>query len=303
MVSYTKKANQGAFRRLSRKLMTQSTVNFAIVEIVSRLPSSVVWRSRIPVVNRRADLNLPNNERITMLDTDRCQVAKEIFWENGKLGRPADQLALELAIKLSRKDGIFIDIGAYTGMFALAVARCHPGIAAYAYEIVPENYLALWRNVFANNMVGQVIPKLIGLGADAGEICIPVSFDGGPLASSVALDAVEEQGVRIPIARLDDQFPDYTGHAVIKIDVETFEWPVLMGGRHFLDRNKPDIICEFLRKTQNIPELSADLRARGYAFYHITTSGLQPAAEIKPCAMERDWLLTTRSAASLQEIT
>lgn len=303
MANYSEKAAGSRIKILARKIVTQPHLNRAIIALATRLPNhQPAWVARLPVVGRTAQLSLPGVGEISLTDTDRCQIAKEVFWSGGQLEKPSDRLALEAAIKLTRSPGIFLDVGAYTGLFALAVARAHPTVTAYAYDIVPENYLSIWRNVFANDLVGRVIPRLTGLGLEAGEIRVPVSFAGGPLASSVALDAEEPSGIRIPIDALDTQHAGYTGHAVIKIDVETFEWPVLAGGRRFIEHNRPDIICEILRRASNIPEISAFLRSTGYEFYHITAGGLKPSAEIKPVAHERDWLFTTRSERELASL-
>jgi FkbM family methyltransferase len=302
MVDYTAQARGSFLKRFARKVVLNPAVNRILVASVKAGGARSGGRlSRLPVVGRHAILRLPNNLTITLLDTERCQVAREVFWSGGQLAKPADRLALDAAIRLSRDAGLFLDIGAYTGLFALAVARVNEVTTAVTYEIVPENFISTWKNVFANDLVGRVVPSLIGLGAEAASIRIPATFEASPLASSVALDATDDDGIRIPVTTLDEQHANYTGRAVLKIDVETFEWPVLAGGRGFIERNRPDIICEVLRRAPDVPKLTSFLVEHDYCIYHITDEGLRQSRAIVPAAGERDWLFTTRTREELSK--
>lgn len=140
MVSYTKQSRRGLLWRTARTLMMAPGINYVLVEVLTRIPAARRMASRIPVVNRNTNPSLTGDERVVLLDTGRCQIAKEVFWSGGQLEKPSDRLALDAAIKLTNPEGIFLDVGAYTGLFALSVARAHSGVTAYAYEIVPENY-------------------------------------------------------------------------------------------------------------------------------------------------------------------
>ena len=86
---------------------------------------------------------------------------------------------------------------------------------------------------------------------------------------------------------------------MMKIDVEGFEWSVFRGGSDLLSRQRPDIICEVLRRAPNIQEMQELLVSLGYDFYHINNSGLSKQDAIIPARLERDWLFTTRSEEEL----
>jgi FkbM family methyltransferase len=239
---------------------------------------------------------------IVLQKAERCQVAKDLYWGGGRLESEADRLALDLALRLSRDADLFLDVGAYTGLFALAVARLNPRVHCDAYEIVPENYLLMWENTIHNNLVERVHPKLLGLGAARSTLKVPSSLGAGVLASSVALDSVAADGTDIPVAPLDDVYAGFDGRMVMKIDVEGFEWEVFRGGRELVARVKPDIVCEVLRRAPNVPEMREFLLTMGYHIFHITAEGLRPATQIVPVKHERDWLFTTRSAEALQAL-
>jgi FkbM family methyltransferase len=282
-------------------LLEVPLVNSAVVGILKRLPG-VDFKLRIPVVGKSGRFSTGATGSIVLVGTERCHLARELYWENGSLQSPADRLSLELAMTLSRDADLFLDIGAYTGLFALAVARRNPRIIAHAYEIVPENFQLLWENVIHNNLVERVAPHLLGIGESKGTLTVPASLGPGVLASSVALDSTADDGVTVPVDSLDHLFTNFSGRMVFKIDVEGFEWGVLAGGRELIRRTKPDIICEVLRRARHIPQLHEFLQAEGYNLYRISDGRLIRQAAIVPVKSERDWLFSTRPSESLRAL-
>ncbi|HEX4331494.1 MAG TPA: FkbM family methyltransferase [Usitatibacter sp.] len=296
-VDYSRVARMSAGKALVRRTLLLPWVNRAAVAVLGGLPDSA-WRSRIPVA-RSATLQLDGAETLVLLRADRCQVAKEVFWGAGRLRGAADRLALDAVLRLCGGADLFLDIGAYTGLFALSVARRVPGAVVHAYEIVPENFMLLWDNVIANDLVGRVEPRLVGLGESRASLRVAASLGSGALASSVALDSESRGGVNVPVRTLDDLYADFTGGAVFKIDVEGFELEVLRGGRSFLSRVKPHMLCEVLTRTKNVAQTQALLGSCGYRFYHVADRGLIPAESIVAVQRERDWLFTTHDAQAL----
>jgi FkbM family methyltransferase len=289
-----------AWKRAALAVACVAPVNRLLVLTASRLLPSEL-RHRIPVVNGSAVVPVAGNATITLANPEKCAVAREMYWGGGTFRNGADRTALDTVLRLSREASLFLDIGAYTGLFALAVARAHPEIDCHAYEIVPDNYLLLWQNVMENGLVGRVRPELIGIGAGAGTIHVPRITAHGVLPSSVDLSAASRGGVTIPVRSLDELYPDFVGQAVLKIDVEGFEWEVLRGAEDLIARVKPDIVCEVLRRAPNIAEMTAFLARHGYAWYHISEGQLLPRREITPDRDRRDWLFTARSASELQQ--
>ncbi len=234
--------------------------------------------------------------------TEKCQIAQELFWNQGELASAADRLAIGLATACAREAAVFLDIGAYSGLFALAAGRVNPAVDAYAYEILPENFLVLYSNVFRNNMIGRVKPRLHGLADGPGTMTVPTSFKTGVLPSSISLGWEFDEGIDVPLSTLDELHPDVTGPVTIKIDVEGFETEVLEGGRNLLDRIRPDIVCEVLRRAPRISDLEDLMRSFDYRFYHITNDGLVECASIKPKKMERDWFFTVRNPDEIRSM-
>jgi len=297
---YSKTSQPPFAKALLRRALLLPYVNTAVVAALRALPD-YPWKSRVPVAGR-ARLRLDDGGSIELLRAERCHVAKEIFWGRGTLGTPAERLALDLAVRLSVDAALFLDIGAYTGLFALAVARRNPALVAHAYEIVGDNFLLLWENVMHNDLVGRVEPHLVALGGERGAIHVPPSMGAGTLASSVALDSSSPGGVRIPVDTLDALYAGFEGRVVVKIDVEGFEWDIFQGGERFIERNRPDIVCEVLRRATHVADMEAFLRRVGYRVYHISDAGLREAERIVAVKLERDWLFSTRTPQELREL-
>jgi FkbM family methyltransferase len=293
-------------KRLAIRLLAIRSINRITVAMVRRLPRRT-WRARIPVMDIVGRLDLGEGREITMARPDKCALAREIYWNDGGLETAADKRALRLAIDLSDRPGIFLDIGSYTGLFALSVARCRPQIVSHAYEIIPENFLLLWENTIENDLVCNVQPHLTGVAAESSVLRMPIGFGPGVLASSADLGTSNSSefaggnpGVKVPVEPLDSLFNSFEGGLVMKIDVEGYEWQVLKGGEDLISRLKPDIVCEILRRAPDILALEGFLEKHGYSAFRITGQGLVGPTKIVAVKTERDWLFTTRTAAELQ---
>lgn len=295
---YQEKVRRPWIKRVVIRLLGVTWLNRIIVAMLWRLPS-VRWRSRLPVVAGVGRYQASDNAVIELLHAERCELSKELYWGKGRLASAADNLSLQLAMCLSKEANLFLDVGAYTGLFALAVARRNANIRCHAYEIVPENFQYLWENVLHNDLVDRVEPRLMGVADQQDTIKVPLSLGEGVLASSVALDSSTPAGIRIPVDSLDHLYGKSDLRVVMKIDVEGFEYPVLVGGKGEFLKSKPDIICEVLTRAPNIPDVANLLRGEGYRFFHIRNDGLHCADEIQPMKTARDWLFTTREADEL----
>jgi len=302
MTDYSKTMQRPLHKRVAIWLLEKPWINAPVVGAVRTMTTapSAPWRERLPVMRGAGRIALPGGHAIDMSNPARCYLAREIWWHDGKLANGADRVALELAIGLARDADLFLDIGSYTGLFALSVARCNPGVRSVAFEIVPDNFLLLWQNVIHNDMLGHVEVMLKGAAGEPGTIRLPVTLEAGVLPSSVALDSATPDGVEVPVDSIDRMIATREGKVVIKIDVEGFEWSVLTGARDLIESTRPDIICEFLTRAPDIQAIIDYLAPLGYALYRITGAGLVQSDTIVPVKTERDWLLTTRQSAELK---
>lgn len=301
MTDYGKTMQRPLPKRVAIWLLEKPWINAPVVGTVRSMTSAPTapWRERLPVMRGTGRIALPGGQAVEMLNPARCNVAREIWWHDGKLAHGADRAALDLAVGLARDADLFLDIGSYTGLFALSVARCNPGVRSVAFEIVPHNFLLLWQNVIHNDLVGRVEVMFKGAAGEPGTIRLPATLEAGVLPSSVALDSATPDGVEVPVDRIDTIIDRRQGRVVIKIDVEGFEWNVISGARGLIEACRPDMICEFLTRAPQIPEITDYLAPLGYAFYRITGDGLERGETIVPVKAERDWLLTVRTPEEL----
>lgn len=297
MTDYVKLNRRPLLRSVALRIANIPAINWIVVPVLKALGGQSF--RRFPVLNRVARLKLDDDQVVILRNTHKCQNAKTLFWCDGRLPSAADRLALNLAISSAGRADVFLDIGSYTGMFSLAVARSHPALHAYAYEILPENFLSLWENVISNNLVDRVHPALLGIGAKAGTVEVPATFGLGVLPSAVSLNSTAEHGVSVPVDSLDAVFSHFGGRMTWKIDVEGFEWPVLDGARSLIARVKPDIVCEILADAKHLDDLQKLLGPLGYHFYNITDEGIRLYDSVVPLRGGRDWYFTTDSPGTM----
>jgi FkbM family methyltransferase len=252
---------------------------------------------------RRLPIKLPTVEfrpidapALKLLDVHRDQIARDIYWGGGQPTSPADARVLRLVELLSRDVETFLDIGSYSGLFAMLAARSNPKLKAVAYEIVPENYLLVVRNVIANDLVAQVDSRLLGLGCSQGSFRIPSSLGASSNASSISLGSCFSEGVNIPITTMDEQAKSLTPRLAMKIDVEGFELEVLRGGIETLRDWKPDIICEVLPGGAEGDYLALEslIAPLGYRFYQSLDGGFTRRKRLVPSSAGRDWIFSAR---------
>lgn len=283
-----------------RKALTLRPVSKVTVGVARALPGT--WQKRLPVNVPMSQLQLDDGGKVSFAQPHRCQIAQEIFWGDGQLDSAQDRHALQAAIAFSGSAATFLDIGSYTGLFALAVARSNPRIQSYAYEIVGENYLLLWENVLHNDLSDRVHPRLVAVGGESGEIRIPYAQSSGQLASSVDIGGSTDHGVRVPVKRLDDLHLESTGPVALKIDVEGFEMEIFDGAKAFLTRHRPDMVCEVLRRAKRVPEMMELLGNLGYRWFHIRENGFARRDTIVADKFRRDWIFSCKSDEALRAL-
>ncbi len=281
-----------------RSALVNPWINAAVLPVAKAMPGDT-WQKRLPVAKPLSALDLGKDGKVFLAQPDRCHVAQEIYWGEGKLDSGQDRWALDAALAFARQSTMFLDIGSYTGLFAIAAARVNPKLQSYAYEIVGENYLLLSENILHNDLAARVEPRLVAVGGEDGAIKIPYAQSTGQLASSVDISWSTDHGVTVPMRRLDDLHLDHDGPVSLKIDVEGFEMEVFDGAREFLAKHKPDMVCEVLRRAKRVPEMMELLGGLGYRWFHIRENGFARRETITADKHRRDWMMSCKSDEEL----
>ena len=239
-----------------------------------------------------------------MLRPDRCVVAKELYWGNGRRPRPEDDFALELFATFGRQADVMLDVGAYTGIFTLVGTVVNPSLEAHAFEIVPEVYRALFDNCVRNGVQDRVTLHHVGLGAPGGVMTVPIHASDSALPDFFSTRLHFEEGVPVEIASLDSLagLPPAGGRVILKIDVEGTENEIFADGQRFLETFRPDILCEVLHGVADVAALEGLLAPHGYRFFQVREADLVPAEHIEAHIRFRDWFFTTREPGELSAV-
>lgn len=170
---------------------------------------------------------------------------KEMYFENYKV-------EVEECIKETLKKGdVFVDVGANIGYMSAVGAGCvgREG-QVHSFEPVPEYFQKL-KELADRNLGHSIYANQCGLADHEGvlKICTNAQNIGGSTMVPNAMNK-DERGhyLEVPVRRLDQYFFEKSIDriALIKIDTEGFEFPVLRGLELFFKSTseRPPIICE-----------------------------------------------------------
>ncbi len=164
--------------------------------------------------------------------------------------------------------GVFVDVGANVGTYALVLAR-HVGPSGKVIAIEPHPVTHA-RLAFNNAASGYAQTKLVAAAAGPADGELMIETDGDNLgASHIVSGDVSSKAIKVPSLRLQRILAEAAVSHVdaLKIDVEGFEDRVLTG----FFKEAPQslwpraVVIEHLSKNDWLDDCIADMRARGYA--------------------------------------
>jgi FkbM family methyltransferase len=180
-----------------------------------------------------------------------------LYWDGIAAHEPR---TMAIWMREAARSRVVLDVGANSGVFALAAAACGAG-AVHAFEPVPRVHAILAEN-FALNPGLPLHAWACAAGAETGTASI---FDPGgdaPTSASLSERFAREHFGDLPATVVEvvaiDDFCAREGIArvdLVKIDVEGFEEQALAGMRATVAASSPTIVMEVL------PEQEARLRA------------------------------------------
>ena len=163
--------------------------------------------------------------------------------------------------------GVFVDVGANVGTYALALAR-HVGPAGKVIAIEPHPVTHA-RLAFNNSASGYTQVKLVAAAAGGADGELMIETDGDNLgASHIVTGEVSSRAIKVPALRLQ-RILEEAGVArvdALKIDIEGFEDRALMP--FFNDAPQTlwprAVVIEHLSANEWLADCIADMRGRGY---------------------------------------
>jgi len=164
--------------------------------------------------------------------------------------------------------GVFVDVGANVGTYALALAR-HAGTSGKVIAVEPHP-VTFARLTFNNHASGTTQTRLVAAAAGPIDGELMIETDGDNLgASHIVTGAATAQAIRVPSLRLQRILDeaDVTKVDALKIDIEGFEDRVLTV---FFKEAPPSlwpgaVVIEHLSRNEWQQDCIADMIARGYS--------------------------------------
>lgn len=164
-----------------------------------------------------------------------------------------DEKTLEVfKIILANRNNIVYDIGANIGLFSLLAAKVNNENTIYCFEPNPINFNRLEANIRSNRLkninsfnlaVGNE-NKLLQLTRPKGSFISDVSSVYS--SHTKRFTDFEHESFEVNEIKLDDLYNDNKIQlpSIIKLDVELFEYQVLMGAKEIISKSRPIVLCE-----------------------------------------------------------
>lgn len=187
-------------------------------------------------------------------------VENELYWNGGW-----ERQSLRSWCELAGKANVILDIGANTGVYALAAKAANPGARVIAFEPVARVAQRLRGNVALNGFDIEV--EEIAASDSTGTALIhDMESDFNCSASLEQCHAFNTVSYSVPTVALDDYLESRGWPAVdlIKIDVESHEPAVFRGMAKTIARFRPTILVEVLTE-----ETGRQLELPGYSCFAI----------------------------------
>lgn len=194
-----------------------------------------------------------------------------------------------MALTSSLKDPLFFDIGCHFGLFSFAVVdRCGPGARAVAVDPSGTACAMVRKISMHNGWDTRLTVHQAAAGDCSGELEM---VDAGVLSAGYfVLPGDQPPGDRVKVRQLTiDELVRETGRRpdLIKVDVESFEHEVILGGGGTLAGAAIPLCLElhnqFLRNRGVEPEqVLQNLEALGYRHFTCAQRPISPAEIVRP---------------------
>jgi FkbM family methyltransferase len=167
-------------------------------------------------------------------------------------------------------EDLFVDIGANVGSYTLLACRA-VGARGYAFEPIPATYARLFENIRLNQIENRVTCLNIGIGSAPGTIKFTAGLD--TMNHVLADGEIDPSALDVKVVTLDSILAN-ADPALIKIDVEGYEMPVLEGASQTLKKQSlHSVIMElngsgarYSYQESKIVEMMRDYGFAGYSY-------------------------------------
>jgi FkbM family methyltransferase len=172
-------------------------------------------------------------EKLTFVEDSVLVVEKGMFGATGNIYTGLVEFNdMSFLLHVLQPGDTFVDIGANVGAYTILAAK-NAGADVVSFEPIPSTFEKLRRNVEANGMDKKVDLQRYGVSDKTGTLRFTMSMDAvnHVLRDDEVADGAE--AIDVPVSTLDVLLKGRRP-ALMKIDVEGFEWPVLNGAGSIL---------------------------------------------------------------------
>ncbi|MFT5206905.1 MAG: FkbM family methyltransferase [Candidatus Omnitrophota bacterium] len=186
-------------------------------------------------------------------------------------------------LKLSNSHRVLFDIGAADGIFSLLHCNAHPQNQSVAYEPSEVLMHELKSNMSLNALNDRVTYRQIAVGKEGVNTQMYLGDRNYVRPFSSTKNATK---LEVPTTTLDSDCSKlHLVPNIIKIDVEGYEYEVLLGAKVVINQHKPLIFLELhLNELERIHNRSKDILEwlinQGYGLYSFTDQELRQSQVI-----------------------
>lgn len=205
-------------------------------------------------------------------------------------------IALGLIKKNTKENLTVLDIGANVGWFSLHVANRFKNATVYAFEPIPRAFEHLNKNISLNHLTNiQALNLGLSNKKTTSEFyCDPTRCGSASLTNIADVENVDV--ILCDVRTIDDVVKENNIEVdFIKCDVEGAELFVFQGGLETIDKYRPAILTEMLRKWSakfhyHPNDIIRLLAGYGYQCYRIVNNQLERFYEMDESTVETNFL-------------
>jgi FkbM family methyltransferase len=213
-----------------------------------------------------------------------------------------EELELQILLMIAKISNLFCDVGANIGFYTLASSRVNLNLKILCFEPNKLVVKSLENNLMNNSSKIStsnitIFPTALGeFEVKNAELFVPIgSGSGAGSLKNLHPDEGATEILNIEIVSLDSILVNEPLFDLMKIDVEGFELSVLKGALQTIERFKPTIFIELLRKwmkpfgdaPQDVVELLATF---GYICFAIGVESLNEIEIIDDQTIENNFI-------------
>lgn len=222
---------------------------------------SLAELNKLPSHNGVYDFKISKTSFLMLnIINDDSSVVKH-FWKGSH-----DLEELNLWFEISKNEGVFIDVGAHTGLYTITSLKANPKNNVVCFEPYFMNLSRLITNLRLNGLVKNVSSVLGAVSNFDGKSKFKITTERSYMSKGGALS---EEGQDINVYKLDTLlFKKFEKKLnAIKIDTEGEDLNVLLGAENLIKEYKPKIIIEV--REENKLDIVNFLKSNSYKIYNI----------------------------------